>query len=259
MSQRETLLAVALNSHERFDARATDYVRGRPGYPSALTEYLAAVQQWRAERVVADVGAGTGIFTREILARGAQVFAIEPSAPMRRQSEAALGHLPGYHSLAGLAAATSLPDQSVDAIVCAQAFHWFNEPATRIEWRRILRRGGSVALVWNFIDTAQPIGSDYHELLVTSGSGAREVIDRSLATARDNVVFGAGAGERLEFNQVQRLEWTGLLARVHSSSYLPPPGAPGYAAMLTRLEDFFARWSSDGTVDLPHRSVLIHG
>lgn len=248
-----------MDSHERFNSRASAYVRGRPGYPAALVERIATVQEWRAGRVVADIGSGTGIFTQEILQRGARVLAVEPSEPMRREAERELGHIPGFNSVDGMAAATALEDQSVDAIACAQAFHWFNREDTRAEWRRILRPQGTVALIWNFIDTDHPIGRAYYEFLVASGPSAREVIATSLATAQQNVLFPAGVGERYEVLHGQPMDWRGLLARVHSSSYLPKSDEPGYAAMLERLEDFFRRSADKETITLPHRAVAIHG
>lgn len=248
-----------MNSHARFDSRASAYVRGRPGYPPALVDRLAAIQDWRPGRVLADVGAGTGIFTRSILERGPRVIAIEPSAPMRREAEGELGRFPGFSSVAATAAATSLPDASVDGITCAQAFHWFNREETRTEWRRILRPGSQVALVWNFLDQAEPAGGAFFELLVASGPSAGDVIATAMATARENVLFAAGAAERWEVPHEQPLDWSGLVERTHSTSYLPKQGESGYEPMMAALERFFARFASEGRVLLPLRAVATCG
>ena len=99
-------------------------------------------------RRIADVGAGTGKFSRLLLATGAHTLAIEPVDEMRAQA----ARLPGVEALAGTAQALPLAAGSVDAIVCAQAFHWFASTAVLDEFARVLRPGGRLGLVWNVRD-----------------------------------------------------------------------------------------------------------
>jgi SAM-dependent methyltransferase len=198
------------------------------------------------------------MLTRSILEHGAQVYAIEPSGPMRGEAERALGQSPNFVSLDASASATTLPDASVDAIACAQAFHWFNCEETRREWRRILRPAGSVALVWNFLDREHPASGAYHDIMWASGQQAREIIDLSLATARENVLFASGEGTRWEVRHEQRLDWTGFLRRTNSVSYLPRPGSPEHATLMAQVEALFAQHSHEGVITLSHRTVALH-
>jgi SAM-dependent methyltransferase len=129
-----------------FEAGAGAYERGRPDYPPAAIDWLTEQLSLRPGRVLADVGAGTGKLTRALLASGATVLAIEPVAGMR---ELLAREAPAARRLDGTAERLPLADSSVDAIVVAQAFHWFDGPRALVEFHRALRPLGRFALVWN--------------------------------------------------------------------------------------------------------------
>jgi len=125
-----------------FGAYAEDYERWRPGYPAAAVDWLVPPGAAR----VADVGAGTGKLTGALLARGLQVAAVEPDPGML----AVLTRLhPGADPYLAGAQALPLPDTSLDAVLVAQAWHWFPHQQAVAEVRRVLRPGGWLALVWN--------------------------------------------------------------------------------------------------------------
>ena len=136
-----------------FGAAADTYARGRPDYPPALDGWLRDVVGLHAGSRVIDLGAGTGRFVPRLRAVGADVTAIEPVAAMRDQL--AKAH-PSVTALAGSAQAIPCSDASVDAVVCAQAFHWFASPAALDEIHRVLVPGGVLALVWNVRDESVP-------------------------------------------------------------------------------------------------------
>lgn len=134
---------------EGFTKQADTYARGRPEYPEALQDWLSGALALAPGKTVVDVGAGTGKFSRLLGNAGASVIAVEPVAAMRAQMAHAL---PQVTVLEGTAEAMPLADASVDAVVCAQAFHWFaNQDAMR-EIKRVLRPGGWLGLVWNVRD-----------------------------------------------------------------------------------------------------------
>ena len=134
----------------RFANRVGDYVKTRPGYPPEVFALLRERCGLGPTTKVADVGAGTGIFTRLLLEAGAGVvYAIEPNGPMHDALIAALGKDVRLRTHDGTAEHTGLSRASVDLIVAAQAFHWFDREKTRAEFGRVLRPRGWVALVWN--------------------------------------------------------------------------------------------------------------
>lgn len=128
---------------------AQAYVAGRPGYPPEALAWLRDVLGLAPGHRVAEIGAGTGKFIPILQQTGAAIIAVEPIAEMRQQLAAAF---PEVEAIPGTAEALPLPDASVDAVVCAQAFHWFATAEAIAEMRRILRPGGVLGLVWNVRD-----------------------------------------------------------------------------------------------------------
>lgn len=132
-----------------FAAGAAAYAAGRPDYPAELDGWLRDALGLGPGRTALDLAAGTGKFTPRLAATGARVVAVEPVAAMREEFRRAA---PGVEIFKGQAEAIPLPDASVDAVVCAQAFHWFATPAALAEIGRVLKVGGALGLVWNVRD-----------------------------------------------------------------------------------------------------------
>jgi len=132
-----------------YTTAADSYVRGRPDYPVELEGWLLDRLDLQAGSVVVDLGAGTGKFTPRLLQTGARVIAVEPVPQMLEKLSAAL---PQVEALLGTAQSIPLPDTSVDAVVCAQSFHWFASAASLAEIHRVLKPGGKLGLVWNVRD-----------------------------------------------------------------------------------------------------------
>ena len=132
-----------MDNKSLFTGKSDDYFRYRPAYPEASVRWIKA--RCSGEAVV-DIGAGTGIFTKVLLNFFKNVSAIEPNADMRKNFRI---FLPETACLSGSGEATGLPDNSVDLITVAQAFHWLDEEKFRQEAMRILRPGGKVAIIWN--------------------------------------------------------------------------------------------------------------
>ncbi|WP_395027796.1 class I SAM-dependent methyltransferase [Comamonas odontotermitis] len=125
------------------------YARGRPDYPQEISAWLASSLGLRDGKTVIDLGAGTGKFTRRLIATGATVIAVEPVAQMLEKLRT---ELPSAQALEGSATRIPVPDNSVDAVVCAQSFHWFATTQALDEIHRVLKPGGQLGLVWNLRD-----------------------------------------------------------------------------------------------------------
>ncbi|POA47011.1 SAM-dependent methyltransferase [Pseudomonas sp. MPR-ANC1] len=132
-----------------YKTAADTYVKGRPDYPPQVSDWLATTLNLDGHKTVIDLGAGTGKFTGRLAATGAQVIAVEPVAQMlEKLSEA----WPQVLAVSGTATDLPLPDASVDAVVCAQAFHWFASAEALTEIARVLKPGGKLGLIWNLRD-----------------------------------------------------------------------------------------------------------
>jgi SAM-dependent methyltransferase len=241
---------------ERFSARAENYRRHRPGYPAAAIDLLAAQCGLTAQSAVADVGSGTGILSQQLLGRGALVFGIEPNGAMRAAAEASLGGHPRFHSVAAAAEATTLPSESVDLWVAAQAFHWFDALAARGEALRVLRSRGSAAMLWN---EHPPEGNaflrDYDQLLRRHAAEYAATVARRIDEGRMRDFFG-GAMERATFPNQQTFDFVGLEGRLLSSSYAPQPGHRQYAPMMQELRALFDRHQRNGQIVFPYVTLV---
>ena len=132
-----------------FGSVAEAYERGRPSYPRAAAAWLAGT----APATVLELGAGTGKLTAELVALGHDVHATDPDPEML----AVLARrLPDVRRSVAAAEEIPVPDRSVDVVVCAQSFHWFDLERALPEIARVLRRGGRLSLVWNQRDERIP-------------------------------------------------------------------------------------------------------
>lgn len=137
------------NTIERFSNRVSNYVKYRPGYPGEVLQLFRDEMGLNETSVIADIGSGTGISSKLFLENGNKVFGVEPNTPMRAAAEELLLDFGNFKSIDGTAEKTNLPDSSVDFVIAAQAFHWFDAEKTRNEFKRILKENGYVALIWN--------------------------------------------------------------------------------------------------------------
>jgi SAM-dependent methyltransferase len=133
-----------------FDSCADAYAQFRPTYPDAAIDTIISRWQLSPAALVCDLAAGTGALSYLFAARGFRVVAVEPLEEMRIRAArvACEGHWP-IDVAAGIAEAIPLGDESVEAIVCGQAFHWFIADVALREMYRALKPGGGLALLWN--------------------------------------------------------------------------------------------------------------
>ena len=132
---------------------ADSYVRGRPDYPPAALDWLRSDLGLGPGQTALELGSGTGKFTRLLVETGADIAAVEPVAAMLDELRRSL---PAVTALQGTAQRIHAADASADAVICAQAFHWFASADSLAEIHRVLKPGGMLGLIWNVRD--QPVG-----------------------------------------------------------------------------------------------------
>ncbi len=235
---------------ERFSGRANDYAAARPPYPDAALDVLFDGLGDSGEVTVADLGAGTGISSRQLAARGALVLAIEPNQAMREAAEA---H-PRVEWIAASAEHTGLAEASVDLAAAFQAFHWFDQPQALDEMVRILRPGGRAALVYNERDESDPFTAAYGDVV---RKYATDDTERRRADGIEVfLAFHAWvAKHRVEVRNEYALDVEGVLARARSTSYLPKAG-PVADDLHRDIRSLVARFARDGHVVMAMRTIV---
>jgi SAM-dependent methyltransferase len=242
---------------QRFSNRVENYIRYRPGYPEGVIDILRREAGLTPGTVIADIGSGTGISSELFLKLGNAVHGVEPNAEMRRAAERLLARHPNFHSVDATAEETTLPDASVDLIVAGQAFHWFDQSRARTEFRRILRPGGWVALLWNTRRTnSTPFLRDYEALLKQFGTDYAKVRHDNLDAEQLAAFFEPGPYRRFAVDNFQHFDWEGLRGRLLSSSYVPGEGDVGYQPMLTGLQALFNRYQQNGVVEVEYDTEI---
>jgi ubiquinone/menaquinone biosynthesis C-methylase UbiE len=228
---------------DRFTSRAGAYVASRPSYPPASIDAIFAGLGDPAMLAVADLGAGTGISSRLLAARGCRVFAVEPNAAMRAAAESGSG----ISWIDGTAERTTLADRAVDIVTAFQAWHWVDHPVALAEARRILRKRGRLAIVYNERDERDAFTAQYGEVVRRHATDATEQ-RRANALAR---AFGIDPPRtaRAEFRNEQIVDRAGAHARAESSSYLPQSG-PAAAALHADIEALLDRFAITDTIGM---------
>lgn len=142
-------MGIHKSAAEGYQSSAGAYERGRPDYSPALIDWLRDDLGIQQGQHCVDIGAGTGKFTARLFDLTSNITAIEPVVAMREKLAA---RLPLVNAIGGTADNMNLDDNSVDAVLCAQAFHWFATPQSVAEINRVLKPGGRFGLVWNVRD-----------------------------------------------------------------------------------------------------------
>lgn len=248
-----------MTASDRQDPKPTDYFSGlaavydehRPSYPAAALQWV--LEGFSPPVRVADIGCGTGISARLLAQHGATVIGIEPNADMLREARASSHDDPRLEYRAATADRTGLSQASLDVVVCAQSFHWFDAAAAVREFHRILRPGGRLSLIWNIKSERQPFSAQFTRIMRAAqvdaeARGLRVPCERQA----DATLGGYFANpRRREFENPQSLSVQGVLGRARSASYFPRTG-PLRDALERELIDAFNRYQRDGRVELLH-------
>lgn len=224
------------------------YERGRPAYPEAVLARIVERSRIGPGSRVLDLAAGSGKFTRQLLATGARVQAVEPVAAFRKR----LRELP-VGVLDGTAEALPLDDASVDLVTVAAAFHWFDAPRALEEVGRVLRRGGMLAILWNERDQRDNTQFALTELIEPHRRGEPRQVDESWLAAFD-AASGFTELEKEDFAHPHRFTPDSLVERVNSISFVAALPEQTRAALIERVRELAA--TRGRTFELPHITHL---
>ncbi len=250
----------AADSTERFSDRAGDYAAARPGYPDEIATTLIGELKLPSTTVVADIGSGTGLSCEPFLRAGLTVIGVEPNEAMRVAGDQQLARFERFRSRAGTAEATTLAEASVNLLIAAQAFHWFDIAPARAEALRILRRPPHAALIWNDrVSSGSAFAEGYEQLLLDFGIGYTEIKHRHAHEDSVAAFFGHRDFRVASFPNPTVLDYPTLVARLNSASYVPKADQPNYPPMLERLRGLFDAAQRDSQVTMDYVTRVFYG
>jgi SAM-dependent methyltransferase len=241
---------------ERFTGLAQLYSQHRPSYPDEAVSFIISHSHLTDQSILVDIGCGTGISSRQFAERGIPVIGIEPNEEMRKQAQLESlpegSPTPSYRE--GRAEATGLDAGSADAVLAAQAFHWFVAHEALREFHRILKPEGFAVLLWNERDESDPFTRAY-------GDGVRQLADTEgiepLHGRGDVLLTSPLFHESVQafFAHKQKLDEAGLMGRAFSASYAPREGAMAklYAEEIHQL---FRHFQQNGQIVMHYQTSV---
>ena len=244
-----------MDSKEKFNDKVSEYRKYRPDYPSEFINYLIKDVGIHGDAILADIGAGTGILTQQLGNKVKKIWAVEPNRQMGRACQEYCSDLGNFTLVGGSAEETGLPNQSVDYITAAQAFHWFDKGKTKSEFQRILKSHGKVILVWNSREPESELISENEKILKNICPEYKGFSDGSTISpnAYDDF-FKNGQCEYKVFGNDRFLTLESFIGGSLSASYAPRRTDDNYPLFVKALTDLFNRYSKQGKMLLPYQT-----
>lgn len=238
----------------KFDGMGKIYSQYRPCYPQSFIDYLFKNINITKDSIIADIGSGTGILTKQLLEKGNKVYGVEPNMDMRNIAEKELQTFANFTSVNGSAENATLPDNSIDFITVAQAFHWFDRQGFRRECQRILKPNGKVILVWNsrndkseLVMKNDEINRKYCPDFKGFSGGMRGAISKD-----DFYDFFSGEYNEKVFSNDLIFDINGFVGRNLSASYALKESDGNYNAYVAEQKTLFEKYNKSKKILMPN-------
>ena len=247
---------MSCSTSDRFFGKTDDYVKFRPGYPPEILDYLKKKHDFSSNSICAEVGSGTGKFAELLLHNKNKVFAVEPNIEMRGAAEKSLSAFQNFKSISGDSVNTTLDDNSIDFIFCAQSLHWFANENTAKEFKRILKPNGRVVIVWNKKAYDKSVFMQgIHRIFIED---CIDFLSVKLENIEDKEILFSLFKENYDFYSIdtkQIFNLDGLIGRMMSASYAPPEGHPKHQKFISEIKNLFQKEEKNGSVEFLYETV----
>ncbi len=244
-----------MNNTEIFTGKADNYAKFRPHYAQTAIDYLFLHGLLDKTSVVADIGSGTGIFASQILSSVSHVFCIEPNSDMRRKAKTLLCKFDNYSIVDATAENTLLPNNSIDSIIVAQAFHWLDPIAFKNECIRISKTSGPVILLWNRkIPCAM---EDERRNIVAKYDEVEDYYNYSWEEREKGITnFFCGSVQYAEFDHPLIENFDSFIGRTLSSSHSISENSPQFSEYMADWTLYFNKFAKDGLIQTDNKTVI---
>jgi ubiquinone/menaquinone biosynthesis C-methylase UbiE len=245
---------------ERFSATVENYIKYRPSYPKEIINFLVDTYSFDPNKIIADIGSGTGILTKLFLDNGNFVYGVEPNQGMREAGETILKDYEKFRSINGTAEATTLPSASIDIITVGTAFHWFDNEKSKIEFKRILKSLGLVVIIWNVRDIKESsLMDEYEQLIIKYGTDYVDSTAQKFDKGDLENFFSPSQMKTCVFENSQSFDWLGLQGRLLSTSYSLRPTDEKYEEMMAALKNLYDKYQKNGQVEFLYQTKMYCG
>lgn len=238
-----------------FDSAAAEYDAARPSYPEGVYDLLGALSGGLASKIIGDGGAGTGVVSRQLLERKADVIAFDPGAGML---DHARRRTPGLRALVAEAGAIPLRSQVLDLLCFGQSWHWVEQEVGAREAARVLKSGGWWAAWWNhpWADSEEWFDAFCTQLEIRCpgyARGSRDVDWCSEALAGSGLFLPPQRHVVAWQRHVSIEDW---LTDLRSHSYVIDLGEPLATRLITDVESILQGSFPDGAMTVPYETRL---
>jgi ubiquinone/menaquinone biosynthesis C-methylase UbiE len=244
---------------QRFSSRVENYIKYRPGYPESIISILQLEIGLMVDDIVADIGSGTGLSAKLFLENGNIVYGVEPNEPMRKASEGLLYEYNNFISINGSSESTNLKDKSVDLIVCAQSFHWFDRVKTKQEFQRIANNGAHLCLIWNDRKEMDPFQQEYEKLIKEFATDYNEISHRNITQSIIEEFYLPNTFKKFTLQYEQYFDLQGLIGRIVSSSYMPNEEDDNFPQLKNAIVDLFSKYKQNGIITFAYDTFMYIG
>ncbi len=237
----------------RFTGLGQIYAKARPTYPDEAIDFIVDKSQLSEKSLLVDVGCGTGISSRLFAERKIPTIGIDPNDDMREQAieENSKSKFEWLSYINASSEHTGLEDGVADAVLAAQAFHWFQPEPTLKEFVRILKPNGFCFLVWYERDDRDEFTRLYSNVLHQIPDARSVEMKRGYSgidLLESSLFHSAG---KADFENQQEMDEAGLLGRASSASYVPKAGE-AFLKLNQDLRALFAESRKDGQVAMKY-------
>lgn len=243
----------------RFSDVVENYIRYRPGYPKEVISVLNKKIGLTPNRIIADIGSGTGKSAELFLQNKNIVFGVEPNDAMRQAAEVQFINLLNFRSIKGSAEETTLSANSMDIVVAGQAFHWFDAKKAKKEFKRILKSNGWIVLIWNERNNHSPFLSDYEKFLLNNSIDYTDVDHKNIDHHALRNFYGTMSFGCEELPYAQHFDLDGLKGRYLSCSYAYKENHPLFEIAMKDLQEVYEKFEDDGLVTMDYITKIYFG
>jgi len=251
-----------MESHisDRFTIKAIEYDKYRPSYPLEFINFIKHDILSTRNKIVADIGSGTGLFTKQILPYCKILYGIEPNDEMRRYAEESLSNINKFISLKGTAEKTNLLSNSIDCITVSQAFHWFDKEKCKAEFQRVMKNSDLVLLLWNnriHNNMGNQFLAEFDKIISEFGYNY-ENKPTKINIEEIETFFDKGPN-LYKCNNPYYLNFDQLLGTLMSSSYIYSLDNQRKMDLILLLQKLFLKYKKNNKVLFMYESILFYG